>query len=1166
MLISHDAFSLYEEQERLLADLKKISAERAAAEEEAQARMEARIKEAEKERDSFLAQVGELEKAEEAAWEIVAQKFGKSGGEKNKIFEERKPNIMNKAVRGQGVFIDSSPSAVKHQVDRALKELRSLKEVNMGYGCDLIWFLASFVIMIVLDVMIGEGELAVYYLGTLLIIFVFFWKKEDIVIKRAEDEIAQTMAPILYARRNWNDIVQRHYEERVTTARRKYEPMLAEIRKNFEAKISSIRPRVQAFAEKAQKATPSWNEPAWQAWHPDAPVAQAFRLGVFSIQETSLQAPMLAPLPGHRSLLFQIATAQRDPVIQGIHSLLLQIIASLPPGKVRFTFIDPVGLGQNAAPFMHLADYDGQLVTFKAWSEPRHIEQRLAELTEHMENVIQKYLRQEYASIEQYNEKAGEIAEPYRVLVVFDFPTNFGEDAFRRLLSIAQNGPRCGVYAIIVANLERDLPHDVDPALLEKFCLTIQEQGKLLVLKDFSQCLVAPDTPPELVLGNEVRPTLFGRIIKEVGIRAREAQTIQVPFAKMMDLFTEQMSMDRPRYAGLPTEVRASDPGTWWKGDATEQIIVPLGRTGARGAQCLQLSSKGTVVHALVVGRTGSGKSTLLHTLITSAAQLYSPEELELYLVDFKQGVEFKIYATEETALPHARVVAIESEREFGLSVLQGLEAEHQRRSELFKATTARLGTRVENIAEYRRATGEKLPRILLIVDEFQVFFMEDDPIAGEAARILDFLVRQGRSSGIHILLSTQSLSGSYNLSRSTIDQMAVRIALQCSEADSRLILADDNPAARLLSRPGEAIYNDANGLVEGNHPFQVAWLPDDERVTYLRQIRNLAQERDYRPPRPMIVFEGNAPARVEQNRPLEDLLTAPAWPRELRRFEAWLGEPIAIADPLAAPFRRQSGSNLLIVGQRDDHAAGMMLTALMSLAAQHAPDSNLGIPARFYILDFGAVDAPYADQWKLWADRVPHLVHLGRRRELPPLIAEVAQEVEQRLEDEARAATESELYLVVFGLQRARDLRAEEDMGFSFSSFEDEPAAPSPAQQFVTIVREGPDVGVHVLAWCDTVRSLNRTLDRRTQQEFIMRCAFQMGAEDSAALLDTPLAAKLGPYRAFFYDEDEARLVKFRPYGHPPDTWLQRAGEQLRARVREHLGGDGHRVDIVKD
>ena len=47
----------------------------------------------------------------------------------------------------------------------------------------------------------------------------------------------------------------------------------------------------------------------------------------------------------------------------------------------------------------------------------------------------------------------------------------------------------------------------------------------------------------------------------------------------------------------------------------------------------------------LISGKTGSGKSTLLHVLITNLALRYSPDEVELYLVDFKKGVEFKAYA-----------------------------------------------------------------------------------------------------------------------------------------------------------------------------------------------------------------------------------------------------------------------------------------------------------------------------------------------------------------------------------------------------------------------------------------------------------------------------------------------------------------------------------------
>jgi S-DNA-T family DNA segregation ATPase FtsK/SpoIIIE len=823
-------------------------------------------------------------------------------------------------------------------------------------------------------------------------------------------------------------------------------------------------------------------------------------------------APALFTFPSNQSLILKASNNGRSSGAAGIQSLLLRLLASLPPGKLRFTFVDPVGLGQNAAPFMHLADYDEQLVTGKAWSEPQHIEQRLADLTEHMENVIQQYLRNQYATIEDYNAQAGEIAEPYRVLVVFDFPVNFNETAARRLVSIAQNGPRCGVYAIVLMDTDKPLPYGFNSADLEQNAEVIAWQDGRWVWQDedFKECTLELDAPPQA--------ELFNRIVNAVGEAAKAAGKVEVPF--------ERIAPPREQ---------------WWLGDSRSGIRVPLGPAGARKVQELALG-QGTAQHVLVAGKTGSGKSTLLHTLITNLALAYSPDEVELYLIDFKKGVEFKAYAAHQ--LPHARVVAIESEREFGLSVLQGLDAELKRRGDLFRAAGA------DNIADYRQKTGQKLPRLLLLVDEFQEFFTEDDTIASQASQILDRLVRQGRAFGLHVLLGSQTLAGAYTLARSTVDQMAVRIALQCSEADSRLILADDNPAARLLSRPGEAIYNAANGMVEGNSRFQVAWLPDDKRDGYLAQVADLATQKAYRPPRSQIVFEGNAPARVEDNRPLHDLLTAsPLLPREgpgvrpSRHVLAWLGDPVAIRDPIAAAFRRQSGSNLLIVGQNDEAALGMMAVALISLAAQLS-SRDAGREARgeggviFYVLDFGAADAPYAGLWDRLASILPHTVKVGQRRQLPEFIAELAAEVQARLDDEQPAAPSR--YLFLYGLQRARDLRQEE-MGFgSYRSFGEEPAAPNPAQQFTTILREGPDLGIHTLVWCDTMTNLNRSLERRVLRELTMRVAFQMSAEDSANLLDSPLASKLGPYRALFYDEEAGQLEKFRPYGPPSAGWLE--------------------------
>ncbi|MBL7065835.1 MAG: DUF87 domain-containing protein [Anaerolineae bacterium] len=825
-----------------------------------------------------------------------------------------------------------------------------------------------------------------------------------------------------------------------------------------------------------------------------------YRTRKLNIHRT-LTTPALLPIIGGRNVLIKAAGAAKDQAVQGMQSLILRLLATVPPGKLRLLLVDPVGLGQNVAGFMHLSDYMEDLVGGKAWTERSHIEQRLADLSEHMEMVIQKYLRNRYASMEDYNAEAGEVAEPYRLLVVMNFPVNFTDDAARRLVSIATNGPRCGVYVLATVDTKQPLPHGFNLADLERTATVIAWDGKRVVWQDddFRDAILELDTPPM---------ARFERIVRAVGAAAKEASKVEVPFERII----------------LP-------PEAWWQADTRRGIRAPIGRVGARGIQYFEVG-EGTAQHVLVAGRTGSGKSNSMHVLINSLATTYPPEELELYLVDFKKGVEFKPYAVHQ--LPHARVVAIESEREFGLSVLEGLDTELQRRGEAFRSTGC------NDLEEYRRKVGQRLPRILLLVDEFQEFFTYDDRLATEANLILDRLARQGRAFGIHILLGSQTLAGAYTLARSTMDQMAVRIVLQCSDADSRLILADDNPAARLLSRPGEAIYNAASGLVEGNTLFQVAWLPDEKREGYLQRIRQMA-ERSGALARPPIVFEGNEPAQLEDNQSLQSLLAAPGWPERARSVPAWLGEPVAIRPPTAARFRRQGSSNLIVVGRDESAAIGMLIAALLSLAVQHRPEE-----ARFEVIDLTTYDASWAEVPEILADILPHPIQVRGRRDVAGTIGEINTLVNERLEQE-RAGGPA-IYLVILGVHQARALRHEE--GAFFPRYDQESLS-NPAQQFASILQEGPEVDVHVLAWCDTYASLTRFLDRRAIGEFGMRVALPMSAEESSNLLDDSVAAKLGcPNRAIFYDEAQVGVLeKFRPYRVPEVTWLEKVGRMLRER-----------------
>ena len=394
----------------------------------------------------------------------------------------------------------------------------------------------------------------------------------------------------------------------------------------------------------------------------------------------------------------------------------------------------------------------------------------------------------------------------------------------------------------------------------------------------------------------------------------------------------------------VPFEVIAPSPDDYWTSSAQKGFDVPLGRAGATRLQSLLLGS-GTSQHVLVAGKTGSGKSTLLHALVTNMALRYSPDEAEVYLVDFKQGVEFKTYATHR--LPHARVVAIESDREFGLSVLGRLDAELKTRADLFRAAG------VQDLAGFRRASPETvMPRAMLIVDEFQEFFVEDDRISQDAALLLDRLVRQGRAFGIHILLGSQTLAGTYSLARSTLGQMAVRIALQCSEADAHLILSEDNSAARLLSRRrGNLQRQQRADRREPSVSGRLAARCPPRGLSGKNPGSQFSSRAST--PREQIVFEGNIPADPERNKALQALLAA-GRPRQAPvAAQAWLGDAVAIKDPTAVVFRPQSGSNLLIVGQSEEAALGIFNIALVGLAAQYPRTRHPSV--EFYLLDGSA-------------------------------------------------------------------------------------------------------------------------------------------------------------------------------------------------------------------
>jgi hypothetical protein len=893
---------------------------------------------------------------------------------------------------------------------------------------------------------------------------------------------------------------------------------LRELAADWQSQVLPLWETLQAMSATAEKLFPDWQSANWDDWTPPPTFLNAVKFARLEVDTalffaglpkdkrltlpcaSSFSLPLLLTHPQQGSLLFETGGEGGNEAVGTINNIILRLLATTPPGRLEFTIFDPVGLGQNFAALMHLADYEASTINSRIWTQSAQFEEKLAELNEHMEKIIQMYLRNEYATITEYNAEAGSIAEKYHFLVIASFPVNFSEMAAKRLRNIAANGARCGVFTLIQWDQRNAMPQDFVPDELRHHSVCLARKEKDFALAGWREpgTRVVLDVPPAAEFTTQ--------LLHRIGDAGKNSNRVEVPF--------EQIA---------PPEAE------FWSTETSEELRVPIGRSGATKLQYLAIG-RDTRQHALIAGKTGSGKSTLFHIIITNLALRCSPEEVEFYLVDFKKGVEFKCYGNHR--LPHAKVVAIESDRAFGLSVLQRVDDELRRRGDLFRKVGA------QDLSGYKRSlrtatasqpAGEPMPRVLLMIDEFQEFFVEEDRISQNASVLLDRIVRQGRAFGIHVILGSQTLGGAYTLARATIGQMVIRIALQCNEADAYLIMDQDNPAPRLLSRPGEGIYNDTAGSIEGNSPFQAVWLSDRVREEYFAKIRTQADKSGRAYPGP-IVFEGNAPADVRENLPLLAALKGTEIPSPAR---IWLGAPNSIKGPTEAIFRRQSASNLLVVGQSDERVLAILSVALVSLAAQYPKDG-----VRFFVFHNLSAGFPHQEFFQHVIQTIPQSVVQAGNSNLAEVMGTLSAELKRRQETETAGP---DIFVLIHDLQNFKKLRQEDEFNFSSS-----PAEASPAATLLELINEGPARGIHVILTCDSYGNVNRFLGRKALGEIEMRVLFQMSAGDSASLIDAPDAATLGLHRAVLFNEREGSLETFRPYALPGSDWLEDVAKEL--------------------
>ena len=651
-------------------------------------------------------------------------------------------------------------------------------------------------------------------------------------------------------------------------------------------------------------------------------IAEAFRVDAAGEQPPVFNLPYALDIDKNTNILVEGAGEKTEICQRFLRDIIWGFLVFVPATKLNISVFDCESMGSSIAALFDLKKQNPDLFDRDICTNKEMVYEKLSMLNMQITDCIQNKLGSRYRTLMEYNRKNPAGSEPVRLLMINDFPSGFDSRNVELLQNILKNGGKCGIYVLLHYN--RDIPFS-------------RYENMENTVEDFKRYVCAFDEK------NFPKPRTDVLCDGKLAFPDRGAEWFALAYAKESEKIRKQgILFDNI----LDQELFARN--------ASSSLEIPIGIGDGGGTTSISFG-RGSSHHALIAGATGSGKSQLIHTMIISAMMHYSPDEVNLYLMDFKNGTEFKIY--DSYRLPHIRLLAIDAMQEFGESILEELLNEVNRRSEQFKRTG------VSKMADYVGTTGKPMPRILVIMDEFQQLFNSsaNRVIAGHCAELAKRIVTEGRSYGIHLLMATQStkIVSGLSIDMGTIEQMRIRIGLKCNEDDARFLFKDnDIKAVGMMKGPiGTAVINQE--YTEGeNRKFRAAYCNPDERGKYLEAIARKFAEASCE----KRTFEGSRTIdlldvlRREEGRQPEDPV-----------ISVEVGECIKVAPPLSIRFGKQKIHNILICGA-DEKMAGNLFY-LMNWDILRNPYS------RFYCIDGNLLvdemgSMPYYEIFRQYGER----------------------------------------------------------------------------------------------------------------------------------------------------------------------------------------------------
>ncbi|MCL2062028.1 MAG: FtsK/SpoIIIE domain-containing protein [Firmicutes bacterium] len=845
-----------------------------------------------------------------------------------------------------------------------------------------------------------------------------------------------------------------------------------------------------------------------------------------------------------------------------IHQTIISFLLSFPAGRLNLCLID-LGDKCDFSRYSKLQAINEKLLYKGIVRDHRDLENAVLDIVKDMHNINDKKLS--FAGVDdiyEYNEKSPANPQDFHLVCIIGYPEGFRDETTSKLLSLIEKGNRTGIFTLLTHNKNSILPQGLKKEIYDDFLKKAKKHS--FVIKDGQSLKTDISANHSFINNLDVSRDSFGKIFALLQENWKRGVQTTIPLQQMFhdtDMLVEKDKKTTPEKAELVPADRDLDIPIGLRGNEIQTLLLPTLDT-----------NKGSS-HTVLIGGTGSGKSNMLHTLILSACYKYSPNDLHIYLVDFKGGVEFKFYEANkimQNQVPHIRLTGLTSEPEDGVAILANIRNELRERETLFRKTS------VEDIVAYNKKATTKLARLLVIIDEVQDLFEKDQKLCEEAIGILSELAKKGRAFGINLLWASQNVPKVYQLRDRVISQMGNRISLRLNNYEDATEISIDPKMVEKLNRPekGLGVIKDLRN--SGGAEFRVAYAENSENrySKYVSSINKKWAGIDRSKLEPLFIVGGDEiPSAVGGS----TIYTSAVKPQSKSAgYVLTMGQDYVSGKPFAVTIARtDSKSNLWFAGTDSQKLRNLMGYSLLSAVSETKSDLDFKTEPKIYYMNGESVSSESELFFSL-PSKFPKIINdVSRKSEAINAISAIYRELKKRNED--TQGKHSPIFLFINKLQRFADLFYDEtkiDFTVRSASSESVPSSADsgkaqwlaglsqassmsstrPAQgdrltftqMFLNILDRGSDVNIHVVLSMDSPQSINQ----REVTNALKECFHKVLLRGTSATVFDSLRCSNKDDIAFYYKGSE--LTKFKPYkfGSDDDEWLKKYIKSLGSEV----------------